>query len=95
MSLGFSGLLEGTYNKLVLILNDHGQLPDYRKVLRLHSKIQAWANIKAAWSERVIVDIHKHIDEAFSHWKMSWQTGVICINFGVNRKILQLCEVFI
>ena len=95
MSLGYSGLLEGTYNKLVLILNEHGQLPDYRKVLHLLSKIQAWANIKVAWSERVIVDIQKHIDEAFSHWKMSRQTGVICIYLGVNRKILQLCEVII
>ncbi len=71
MSLGCSGLLEGTYNKLVLILNEHGQLPDYRTVLRLHRKIQAWANIKAAWGERVKVDIQNHIDEAFSHWKMS------------------------
>ena len=48
MSLGYSGLLEGTYNKLVLILNEHGQLPDYRKVLRLLSKIQAWGEYKSS-----------------------------------------------
>ena len=39
-----------------------------------------------------------HCRHSEAHWRglpMSWQTDFICIYLGVNRKILQLCEVFI